>query len=321
MPPPARIQVHFLVHFDVPYLLPLNYFCNYTLLRSQTQLRAICYYEYMIVTIDTGGTKTLVSSFNKNGTIGTSIKFPTPANPKEYVALLKETVRTHYSHAEVEVVVLALPGIVKDGVAVWCNNLGWANFNAGKELSDLLPGTPLLVENDANLAGLAETRALNPIPVSSLYITVSTGIGSGFITNGSIDPGLQLSEAGRALVEYDGRVQSWENFASGKTIAKVYKKFARDITSKRTWRQIADRISRGFLAIIPIAQPDVIIIGGSIGSYFERYGDMLKAILKEHLPSHIPCPKIVKAQHPEQAVIYGCYYYGKDYLASKKTKK
>ncbi len=275
----------------------------------------------MIITIDTGGTKTLISSFGLNGKMGESIKFPTPAQPKEYVKALKETVRANYSHGEVDVIVLALPGIIKDGVAVWCQNLGWANFNAHEALHDLLPGVPLLIENDANLAGLAETRALHPTPVSSLYVTVSTGIGSGICTNGFIDPGLRLSEAGRALVEFDGKVQPWEQFASGHAIVNVYKKFARDITSKRTWRQIADRISRGFLAVIPILQPDVIIIGGSVGTYFERYGAYLEGILREHLPAHIPCPKIVQAQHPEQAVVYGCYYYGKDYLGTRKTKK
>lgn len=275
----------------------------------------------MLVTIDTGGTKTLIASFGKNGKMSASIKLPTPYDQKEYVKLLKKTVRAAYGHEEVEAIVLALPGIIKDGVAVWCNNLGWANFNAAKELHDLLPGVPLLIENDANLAGLAETRALNPVPVSSLYITVSTGIGSGIITNGVIDPGLRLSEAGRTAVEYNGRIQQWETFASGNAIAKVYKKFARDIKSERIWRQIADRVSRGMLAIIPTVQPDVIIIGGSIGTYFNRYGKTLESILIEHLPSHIPCPKIVGAQHPEQAVLYGCYYYGKDYLARKNSKK
>lgn len=275
----------------------------------------------MIVVIDTGGTKTLISSFGRNGKMSESIKLPTPSNPKEYVSLIKEVVRSTYNNGEVEVIVLALPGIIKKGIAVWCNTLGWSNFNAAKEFHDLLPGVPLLVENDANLAGLAETRALNPVPVSSLYVTISTGIGSGICTNGDIDPGLRLSEAGRALVEYRGRVQSWENFASGHTITKVYKKLARDITSKRTWRQISDRISRGFLAAIPIIQPDVIIIGGSVGTYFDRFGDTLKNILVEDLPKYIPCPKIVRAQHPELAVIYGCYYYGKDYLSRKETKE
>ncbi|NCU38171.1 ROK family protein [Candidatus Saccharibacteria bacterium] len=272
----------------------------------------------MIVTIDTGGTKTLISSFNSQGKMGESIKFPTPKDTKEYVKILTQTIQENFLHENVEVIVLALPGIVKDGIAVWCNNLGWQNFAAHQQLKDALPGVPFLVENDANLAGLAETRALNPVPISSLYITISTGIGSGICTNGHIDPGTRYSEAGRALIEYDGKVREWEKFASGHAIVDIYKQFARDITSKRTWRQIADRISRGFLAVIPILQPDVIIIGGSVGTYFDRYHEYLEGILKEHLPPHIPCPKIVQAQHPEEAVIYGCYYHGKDFLADKK---
>lgn len=276
---------------------------------------------HMIIVIDTGGTKTLISSFGRNGKMGESIKIPTPSDPKEYVKAIKEVLHTNYNHDNVDVVVLALPGIIKDGIAIWCNTLGWSNFNAVKEFDKILPGVPLLVENDANLAGLAETRALNPVPVSSLYITVSTGIGSGITTNGYIDPGLRLSEAGRALVEYKGKVQSWEDIASGRTIARVYKKLARDINNKRTWRQISDRISRGFLAVIPILQPDVIIIGGSVGTHFNKFGPILKEILERDLPHHIPCPKIIRAQHPEEAVIYGCYYYGKDYLSSKKSQK
>lgn len=252
--------------------------------------------------------------------MGPSVKFPTPAKPKDYVAALKATVHEHYAHESVDVIVVALPGIIRDGVAVWCQNLGWANFKAADALKDLIPGVPVLIENDANLAGLAETRALNPVPISSLYITISTGIGSGITTNGFIDPGLRHSEAGRALIEFDGRLRPWETFASGHAIVDVYKKFARDITSKRTWRQIADRISRGFLAVIPTIQPDVIIIGGSVGTYFDRYASYLRGILDENLPPHIIRPRIVQAQHPEEAVIYGCYYYGKDYLAGVSDK-
>ena len=275
----------------------------------------------MIVVIDTGGTKTLISSFGRNGKMGESIKFPTPSQPKEYVRLLKEVIRNTFSNDNVEVIVLAFPGAIENGVATWANTLKWSNFHVAKELHDLLPGVPLLIENDANLAGLAETRALNPVPVSSLYITISTGIGSGICINGDIAPGLRLGEAGQALVEYKGRVQPWEDFSSGHAIVKVYKKLARDITSKRTWRQISDRISRGLLVAIPILHPDVIIIGGSVGTYFHKFGDTLEGILIDDLPKHIPCPKIVRAQHPEQAVIYGCYYYGKDYLSRKKAKK
>lgn len=173
------------------------------------------------------------------------------------------------------------------------------------------------LENDANLAGLAETRALGTMPPSSLYVTISTGIGTGIIVNGQLLPAMSGSEGGHMLVEYDGGVQEWENFASGFAIRKIYGKYARDIHDKRTWREISDRISRGFLTLVPALQPDVIIIGGSIGTYFERYIDMLRDLLAKHLPPHIPVPEIRQAAHPEEAVLYGCYYYGSDQLAAK----
>ncbi len=273
----------------------------------------------MLVTVDTGGTKTLVASFSEDGVLGEQIKFPTPQNSSDYVTLLRQTLVETYGDQTVEAIVVALPGIIKDGVAIWCNNLKWKNFDAASALKGVLGDAPVLIENDANLAGLAETRALPTIPPLSIYVTVSTGIGTGITTNGRINPSLRYSEGGRALVEFDGVVREWESFASGRVIYEVYGKYARDITSKRTWNQIADRISRGFFVLIPILQPDVIIIGGSIGTYFEKYADQLKNILKEKLPDHIPVPKIVQAQHPEQAVIYGCYYYALDSLSDTST--
>ena len=271
--------------------------------------------KHMIVAVDTGGTKTLIAGYTDAGEITTEFKFETPAKASEYVDTLTTHLRALFDPSKVDVIVVGLPGIVKDGVAVWCNNLRWRNFDAAEELKGILGHVPVLIENDANIAGLAEARQLKPVPTSVLYVTISTGIGSGVITNGKIDPGLRYSEAGRSLVEFDGKVREWETFASGKAIYQTYRKYARDIANKHTWWQIADRISRGFLAMIPIIQPDVIVIGGSIGTHFKKYEEDLKFILKKHLPEHIPLPKLVAAKHPEQAVIYGCYYYALDVLA------
>lgn len=277
----------------------------------------------MLVTIDTGGTKTLVSSFGRDGKMGESIKFPTPGEPAEYAKTLKNVVRERYGGKHVDAIVVAMPGVIDNGVVKWAPNIGhgWQNVPVYKMLHDLLPGVPLLIENDVKLAGLGEARAMHTIPTSVMYISISTGIGIGVIANGKIDQALRKSEAGHMFIEYDGRVQRYESFASGRAIVTVYKKFAREITSKRTWRQIADRISRGLLVLIPIIQPDVIVFGGSVGTYYERYGEFLKEMLTRHLPDHIPCPKIIQAKHPEEAVVYGCYYYGIDYLASKTAKK
>ena len=269
----------------------------------------------MIVAVDTGGTKTLIAGFSEAGEITTEFKFETPQKTSEYIDTLEMHLKALFDPSKVDAVVVGLPGIVKDGVAVWCNNLKWKNFNAAEELKGILGDAPVLIENDANLAGLAEARQMNPVPTSVLYVTISTGIGSGVITNGKIDPGLRYSEAGRSLVEFDGKVREWETFASGKAIYQTYRQYARDIANKHTWWQISDRISRGFLAMIPIIQPEVIVIGGSIGTHFKKYEDNLKDILTKHLPDHIPLPKLIAAKHPEQAVIYGCYYYALDVLA------
>lgn len=269
----------------------------------------------MIVAVDTGGTKTLIASFADDGSLLDHWKFPTPATEAEYVHVLSQELHRHFGNKTVDALVVAMPGIVIDGVAVWCNNLKWKNFNVVGALSGILGDTPVFVDNDANLAGLAEARSMKEVVPLCLYVTISTGIGSGIITDGNIHHALRKSEIGRTLVEFDGVVREWETFASGKAIHGTYGKYARDITSKKVWHAIADRISRGFLATIPVLQPDVIIIGGSIGTYFSAYGADLKNFLKERLPEHIPVPKIIKAKHPEEAVIYGCYYYGVDSLA------
>ena len=271
----------------------------------------------MIVAVDTGGTKTLIAGYSEDGKIVKEFKFPTPANKSEYISLLITHLKAHFDSDQVDAIAIAMPGIVKNGVALRFGNLGWKNFNIVDELKGVLNNAPIFVENDANLAGLAETRLRSPMPMSSLYVTVSTGIGSGIIINGNINPALRNSEAGHAMVEYDGVVREWESFASGKAIFNAYGKYARDIKSKRVWRKIADRISRGFLAMIPIIQPDVIIIGGSIGTHFNQYADDLRGLLKERLPAFVDLPKIVKAKYPEKAVIYGCYYHALDKLASR----
>jgi predicted NBD/HSP70 family sugar kinase len=273
----------------------------------------------MLVAVDTGGTKTLVASFDKDGILKHQTKFATPKDQNKYIKELLTTIKDQYEEKSIEAIVVAIPGVIRNGTVIVCGNLPWKNFNIASALRGVLGSVPIFIENDAKLAGLSETRFLKQIPAQSLYVTISTGIGSGIITEGHINQDMHNSEAGHALVEYDGSVREWESFASGQAIYKAYGKYAHEITSKRTWNQIADRISRGFLAIIPTLQPDVVIIGGSIGTYFDKFGDKLVSLLKEKLPEIAPCPLFVKARYPELAVIYGCYYYALDNIVNKKS--
>ncbi|HRQ86536.1 MAG TPA: ROK family protein [Candidatus Saccharibacteria bacterium] len=269
----------------------------------------------MIVAIDTGGTKTLIVGFDKDGEVVDEIKFPTPKTPQAYTKIIRRTLFDFFGDKQVDAIAVGIPNMIKDGVALGGGNLHWKNFNVKAALAGSLGRAPVFVENDANLAGLAEVRQLKPLPKNALYVTVSTGIGGGIITDGHINPHFSTSEIGHMVIDFEGKAQRWETFGSGKAFFTKYKKYARDIKSKRTWGQIADRISRGFLVLVPTLQPSVIIIGGSIGTYFDHFNKELTTILKKKLPSIITVPKIIQAKNPELAVIYGCYYYALDSLA------
>ena len=267
----------------------------------------------MLITVDTGGTKTLVTAFTRQGKPGKDFRFPTPKNEDDYIGLLGELLYEEFitKGRKVDGVVIAVPGMVKNNKAHYCPNLGWRSFDIAARLQPLFDKhTPIWIENDANLAALSETLRLKKQPRNSLYVTISTGIGTGIVAEGKIDHNMALSEGGHMLIEYDGRLREWESFASGRAIHKTYGKYARDITNSHIWKQIADKISRGFLVIIPMIMPDVIIIGGSIGTYYSRYRDPLKKLIADQLPRHIPMPTFYQAKYPEEAVIYGCYYYG-----------
>lgn len=262
----------------------------------------------MLIAVDTGGTKTLVAGFNDRGEPGEHFRFPTPRDTEAYINALLRTLKDNYDLTAITGIGIAVPGIVKDNIAVWCGNLGWRDFDIANEVKKHID-VPVWVENDANLAGLAQAHALQPLPEKCLYLTVSTGIGTGFIHNGIIDPQLSNSEGGRMILEYNGKLQQWEAFASGKALYDTYGQLARDIYDIATWEEFADKLSRGLLALIPLTQPEVIVIGGSLGTYLERYQVQLEQKLKDNLTEHIIFPRIVQAFYPEEAVIYGCYQY------------
>lgn len=268
----------------------------------------------MIIAIDTGGTKTLITSFNNGGIPSTQIKFFTPQKPQDYVELVIKNIEINYIDQKIDAIIIAVPGTIDgNNTIIWCPNLPeWAGFNISELLSQSIKNVPIYIENDAKLAGLYQAKIINPIPNQLLYVTISTGIGTGIITEGHINRELRNSEGGRALIEYDEKLQEWQKFASGKSFYETYGKYVKDIEDEETLKDIAHRISLGFLELIPTLQPDVIVIGGSVGTYFEKYIHHLKNILDNKLPSHIVCPPLIQAKNSEQAVIYGCYYYALD---------
>jgi len=273
----------------------------------------------MIIAVDTGGTKTLVASFNESGAQVNRLKFPTPPTSNEYVSELVDVINQFADGHKLTAIAVGLPDITKGKTASYLvehfAHLSWKNFDVVYELSAHFPKVRILAANDANLGALGEVRTMDNPPERVLYVTISTGIGTGVTINGTLDNDFARAEGGHLMLEFDGALRDWDSFGSGKAIYDTYGRYASDIDSKRIWRQISDRMSRGFFALIPIVRPDLIIIGGSVGSQFGKYKDDLVGRISEKLPPSLAMPRFVQAKHPEEAVIYGCYYYVVDNIA------
>ncbi len=94
---------------------------------------------------------------------------------------------------------------------------GWDHFPLADWIADML-GLPAVLGNDADVAGLGEAlhgagKGLSPI----FYVTIGSGIGGGFISNGEIYRGCGkgAAEIGHLLLVRGDQVGTLESFASG----------------------------------------------------------------------------------------------------------
>ncbi len=271
----------------------------------------IWYTRRMYLCIDVGGTKTLCAVFTEAGELVESRKFKTPPIYKEFVALLGEEI-TALQHRNFKACAIAVPGRVdrKTGTGLGFGNLDWKDVPIGKDVKKLT-GLKPVVENDANAAGLSEARLLGSKHSRVLYITVSTGIGGGFVLDGQLDPDMLDYEPGHMMLEYDGKLQKWEKFASGKAIVARFGKPASEIQSQATWTIIAHNIAYGLIDQIVVLHPDIIVIGGGVGAHFEHFGRLINDELRSYQSNIIDIPPVVEAKRAEEAVIYGCYELAK----------
>lgn len=265
----------------------------------------------MYLGIDVGGTKTLVAVFTNSGKLVESSKFATPKDYPLFVGALHNTI-TSLSHASFVACGLALPGRVdrSRGIGEVFGNLPWKNVPVAHDVQGIV-SAPVYIENDTKLGGLSEASYIKGEFKKVLYITISTGISAGLIIDGSIDPDFADSESGHMVLEYKGKPQTWESFASGKAIVQKYGKRASDIHNKNDWKDIAHGIAIGTIDLIAIIQPDVIVFGGGVGAHFSKFKEPLLNELKKYEMPLVPIPPIRGAKRAEEAVIYGCYLLAK----------
>ncbi|HEY5442447.1 MAG TPA: ROK family protein [Candidatus Saccharimonadales bacterium] len=260
----------------------------------------------MYVGIDVGGTKTLVAVLSDGGEIVEKHKFPTAKDYDEQLAGLRGAFDS-FEQRQFTAGAAGIPGRIdrKHGVSLGSPNVTWANQPVQADCEKIF-GCPFAVENDANLAGLSEAM-LHKEYETVLYFTISTGIGTGVVRGQRLDPGFLDMEGGHLVLPYEGTLTDWEDFASGRMIYQRYGKPASEINDETAWKSIAHNLGLGFFNNIAIVQPDLIVVGGGVGTYFDHYGKYLTAELKQYEIPLVPIPPIVGAQRAEEAVIYGCY--------------
>jgi predicted NBD/HSP70 family sugar kinase len=258
----------------------------------------------MILTIDIGGTKTRVMGFAGKKVVG-EVVFPTVKDAFLLVEAIAEQAKKVFSRRKVEAVGVGVRGFVENG-RVTDEILGWDKVDLRKLLKREFPGVSVLVENDANLGGLGVLRDFREAPKRLLYITLSTGIGGGMIVGGEIDGGLKHAEVGKIRLLDGGGMRSFENLASGRAFLEKYGKSGGEVEDVRVWRSYAEEVSRGILATLAVLRPDVIVVGGSMGPRFERFGGFLKEFVEQGTEGLFEIKTdIVAAKDPEHAVNYG----------------
>ncbi|QYC38687.1 N-acetylglucosamine repressor [Nonomuraea coxensis DSM 45129] len=105
---------------------------------------------------------------------------------------------------------VAVPGLVDvQGTVRLAPNLGWRDADLGGDLAKALrdPGFPIQVDNDANLAALAEQRfGAHAGAADLVYLTGEIGVGAGIILDGRLRRGgLGYSgEIGHVQLDPDG---------------------------------------------------------------------------------------------------------------------
>lgn len=260
----------------------------------------------MYIGVDIGGTKTYVATLDDNGVIVEKIRFATPRDYPGFLAGLEKTAKS-LANQDFRAGCVAAPGKIdhEHGVVTYFGTLPWEHEPIQADVIKVF-NCPILLENDAKLAGLSESKLL-PADKRVLYITISTGIGTGFIHNQEIVPDLLDIEGGQMAFDFHGKRTAWEDFASGRAIVERFGKKAEEIEDPANWRRIAYDLSLGFIELIAITQPDIIVIGGSVGQYLERYKEFLLEEITRYNNPLLATPEILKAARPDDAVLYGCY--------------
>lgn len=268
----------------------------------------------MLAGIDLGGTQARVAVARSDGRIIAVRKVRTAelGGPEPFVHWAAETLDRLRGREKVRAIGIGSPGPIdiRRGVLVNPPNLkGWRNVPLQLLLSEAT-GARVLVENDANLAGLGEFhQGAGRGSRNLVYITWSTGVGAGLIVDGRLYEGSHgtAGEFGHTILDPTGplctcgqrgcleQLVAGHGIAAqaGKPAVEVFADAARgEPQARMIVAKAAVYMGLGLINITNVMDPDVIVIGGGIVQSW----NLVESVLRETLASS---PFIKPARRPK----------------------
>lgn len=282
--------------------------------------------------IDIGGTNTRIALIDEAYEIIQRIQFPTDVNnPQATLQKIQETVQS-FSVA-IAGVGLSCPGPLdlKQGIILDTPNLkgGWHGLAVSKELSARLK-VPVFLENDANLACLAEAVLGQGKDYSYVqFLTISTGLGSGLVIDKKIYQGahgfaheianIPLWRNGPSHGSiYPGGVEA---ICSGTAITTRAKKAGLNVehagdvyslacsqnqTAINIMEDAKEYLANTIAIIYAFVDPEIVILGGSVAIKIPGFVEDVEQRVKTKVyPNIQPLVKVVKTNLSEDSGLLG----------------
>ena len=173
-----------------------------------------------VIGIDLGGTKLLAGVFDANHQLLATERIPVAgldsAGLVDAMADVVERLRAVDGVGEVSAIGCGIPTTIdqRTGIAVQAANLPLEDLPLRDLLEQRTGGVPVLLDNDANVAALAEarqgagaSRQAEGGTTDLLMVTLGTGFGGGIIAGGRILRGAigAGAELGHVSIDMDGR--------------------------------------------------------------------------------------------------------------------
>ncbi|OLT13165.1 glucokinase [Pseudonocardia sp. CNS-139] len=192
----------------------------------------------MAIGLDIGGTKIAGAVVDDLGTVVDELVEPTPeeSDAESVTAVLLSLIERFRARHDVVTIGVGAAGIVEwpVGRMLWAPNNAYRDWPVREQL-EKVTNLPVRVDNDANVAALAEARLGEPYP-NMVLVTVGTGIGGGLVLDGQIyrGPTGLGAELGHIILNPDGPVCGcgnhgcFEAYASGTALNRMGREAAAD---------------------------------------------------------------------------------------------